>query len=71
MPMRMASVKAPSAASCSFSRASAPRMASAVRTALSASSSCTSGRPKMASAASPTYFSTVPPKRRTSAATMP
>jgi hypothetical protein len=37
------------------------RNATAARTALSASSSCVSGRPKTAITASPMNFSTVPP----------
>ena len=46
---------------------SASRIASAARTARSGSSSCATGAPKTAITASPMNFSTVPPKRSSSA----
>ena len=54
--------------SASASRATS-RIASAARTARSGSSSCTTGAPKTATTASPMNFSTVPPKRSSSART--
>ena len=45
------------------------RIASAARTARSGSSSCATGAPKTAITASPMNFSTVPPKRSSSART--
>ena len=55
--------------SSSPSSASASRMESAARTARSGSSSCATGAPKTAMTASPMNFSTVPPKRSSSART--
>ncbi len=52
--------------SCSFISASASRIASAARTALSGSSSCVVGAPNTAITASPMNFSTVPPRRSSS-----
>ncbi len=49
--------------------ASLSRMESAARTARSGSSSCATGAPKTAMTASPMNFSTVPPKRSSSART--
>jgi hypothetical protein len=51
----------------SSSSATRSRIASPARTARSASSSCATGAPKTAITASPTNFSSVPPKRSTSA----
>ena len=57
----------PSDGSSAFSSEIASRTASAARTARSASSSWAIGAPKTATTASPMNFSTVPPKRSSSA----
>ncbi len=64
-PMRRCRGTSPRAVSAVLTMS---RMASAARTARAASSSCPVGKPNTARMASPMYFSRVPPKRRTSAA---
>jgi hypothetical protein len=64
MPIRTSSA---SHASAAFSAPIASRIANAARSARSGSSSFAIGAPKTATTASPMNFSTVPPKRSSSA----